>query len=304
MADLFELNDSVPESVLSELLRITFGFAPLAGKQSVYTMEYVVSKINFYFPQIIPVIESEMVTIAKDSSVASSFLFTSPYSLPATLTMNPEDSTLKQLSGEEWRKLFTQEFLSYLSEELKTSIPEEDFELGINTLLPTDFPSLPWVVHYTKFGKSEYLVRVEGKTESGVFQKWTGKVKPIWIRNLAVANRNINYHTTIDSESVQFQSFNYFDYREPAVQGLTFPKIAKSLIREGEVIEMSQIEDPPYVKAGQVIQAYVSIGGVEVRGSVQLLKDAQIGDIVQAKNVENNTLVTGTIEEGPLLRIF
>jgi flagella basal body P-ring formation protein FlgA len=302
-SDFFDFDDSIPSSLEQQLKKIIFDYAPLPGKQIRYNTDYIISKINHYFPEITPISDTETITIlraSKDDTITT--LIANPISFPKDNSQESNPTVF--VTPERWEVLLRDNLRDYLQKNTGEEIPSETFDIVINKESPVSFPIESWTIKYTKFGKSEYFVQLEAKPENGVVYKWTGKIEPVWIRNIAVANRNIRYKETVQDDAVTYQPLNFFSYREPLVEGSQFPKIASSYIKEGTVIETGMLKDPPYVKAGQVIFALIIIGGVEARGMVEILKDAQIGDIVQARNIETGVLVTGKIEEGPILRIY
>jgi len=301
-ADFFDI-ESIPSPELSEKLQtIVFGFAPLPGKTLVFQSDYLRAKIALYFPEIEPIIRSETITVSRGLTPTSSSWGAAPPLTGATETVDIPSETF--LSPNEWKSRLETLTLAFLSETWSVAIPPEAFHLELSIEPPTVFSDRPWDLTFTKFGKSEYFVKIVADSPvNSPATRWTGKVKPIWIRNLATAGRNIRYKESFSSDAVVFKPLNYFDYRDPVVEGVSFPKVAKAFIKSGAVIEGTMIANPPYVKAGQVIFAVVRIGGVEVKGLVEALKDAQIGEVIQARNVETGALLTGIVEEGPVLRL-
>ncbi len=302
-SDFFDMEKITPPELAEKLRTIVFGFAPLPGKTLLFQSDYVRSKIALYFPEIDPLIESKTITVSRGNALTLTGLSSLAPSLTATKTS--EEVPISILDAEEWKRRLGKLTLEFLSEALTVAIPAEAFHLELSTEPPAVFLDTLWDVTYTKFGKSEYFVKIVANSPAvSETTRWTGKVKPVWIRNLATASRNIKYKETFLPDAVIYKPLNYFDYRDPVVEGVVFPKVSKAFIKSGSVIESAMIVNPPFVKAGQVIFAVVNIGGVEVKGMVEVLKDAQIGEVIQAINAETGALLKGILEEGPLLRLY
>jgi flagella basal body P-ring formation protein FlgA len=58
-----------------------------------------------------------------------------------------------------------------------------------------------------------------------------------------------------------------------------------------------------YVLKGQVINAVVHLAGVVVTSKVEMIENAEIGQLVRAKNVDTGIIITGILDEGPVLRV-
>lgn len=302
-SDFFDTETILSKELAEKLQSIVFGFAPLPGKTLLYQSDYVRSKISLYFPEIDPLIQSDTVTVSRGNALIETPLSATTSSVPATKTS--EDPPGALIDAEEWKSRLEEHARAFLTDMWMVAIPAEAFHLEIMTEPPTAFSEMPWEITYTRFGKSEFFVKIAaGSPVASRTTRWTGKVKPVWIRNLATAGRNIKYKETFLSDAVVYKPLNYFDYRDPVVEGVAFPKVSKAFIKSGTVIEGALIANPPYVRAGQVIFAVVIIGGVEVKGMVEVLKDAQIGEVIQARNVETGAILTGILEEGPVLRLY
>jgi len=155
-----------------------------------------------------------------------------------------------------------------------------------------------------KYGKNEYLANISIYLEKKLVENRRVIFEAEWLRNLAVAGRNINYGEIIETDSVVFEKMDYFLYPDSfSDEDFEYGQMTKYFIREGNVIKSNSLKSAPYVIRGQIIQGMVRIGTVSVSVQVKVLSDGSIGDIVRAMNIESGVIVSGIIEEGPVLNI-
>ena len=71
-----------------------------------------------------------------------------------------------------------------------------------------------------------------------------------------------------------------------------------SPIREGQLINLSQLRKPLLVKRGELIRVRARAAGVQITTTARATEDGALGDIVNVESLENrekySTYVTGT----------
>ncbi|PLV60343.1 flagellar basal body P-ring formation chaperone FlgA [Thermotoga sp. KOL6] len=125
-------------------------------------------------------------------------------------------------------------------------------------------------------------------------------------RNVVVLKRNINVGDVIKEEFVALEKRNVFElYDEPFYDvSDVVGKVSKRYLREGTVLTKKMLKDPPEVVRGQIVPAYVALGGIKVSTFVEVLENGYLGETIRAMNVESRKYVYGKVERGPVLRIL
>jgi flagellar basal body P-ring formation protein FlgA len=72
-------------------------------------------------------------------------------------------------------------------------------------------------------------------------------------------------------------------------------RTASTLLSPGTAIRMSYLHDPPLVKRGQMVEAIVEQGNVEISVHVRAVEDGKLGDVIRVENSESHKVLRGKI---------
>jgi len=297
-SDFFEV--LLPDPTLQkEFYPLIFGYAPLAGRVLTLDSDYVRSRLQAMLStafQVEPV-DFEQIQVERGQSTSSKR--TDSSSTGPVSANPPEGDSVQTLAF--LREAFLEQ---YLPASLRESTPSTSILFECLDALPVS--ELLWpkqtTVSFSPFSPGVFLVQLRAPEIKG---NWMGKVRPQWLRKVALAQRNIQYKDVVGSDSIRFEERNYFE-NLGAYTPETFPDgfVARRYLPAGTVLTDSMLEPPPYVRKGQTIVAMISLGGVRVSTFVTLLADAKLGDIVSARNNDTGILVRGRIDPGPILTIL
>lgn len=278
---------------------IIFGFSPMPGRSMKVSLDYVISKFNRYLDGVTFLSpEQDVVFVYRKASTTSSD------SATETMTINDfEEDTEKRDFGIYNEQLLKEIFLKVFEQKF-----EIDFDDKIN-LVYEEFPPTPFKakiesINIYSRGSKKYMVRIEYQTEEDSKKYETAVFTATWPVTGIKTNKLIRKDVLLSEEYLSFQEIDYFDYREPVLLSqLTYDYVANYTISEDQVLEWGMLKKRAYVLKGQIISAMVQLSGVEVSSKVEMLENAEIGQLVKAKNIDSGIIITGILDEGPILRV-
>jgi len=302
-SDFFDSEELKAEGLFEGLQKIVFGFSPLSGKSFLLDSAYFLSKLNQYFPNLSinkPYPEMILIYRTDERNNLHSVLLSFPKDISKDTAQEKYIEEPEDISAKIKRDILSSYSLSGEENTLAFSSMKLDFSIPF---YPEDF-LLEYEISLIKLGGGSFLLKVYKISGQKKEIIWNGKVNPVWFRKVAVAKRNISYGEQLNLDSVNFKELNFFELRDPVLLEKYRPElVSRSFIKEGSVLSQNQFKDPPYVKAGQIIMAFINIGGVTIKAQVQILQDSNIGEIVRAKNTESGFILSGKIIEGPFLLV-
>nr|WP_239056961.1 flagellar basal body P-ring formation chaperone FlgA [Wenzhouxiangella limi] len=117
---------------------------------------------------------------------------------------------------------------------------------------------------------------------------------------VAVLARSLPRGAALDSKAVRMQrldtstlGFGYYEDLE-RVTGQTLRRAAAA----GTVITPALVAVPPTIRKDEQVTLLAERAGIAIRAPGRALKDAQIGDIIQVRNLSSETVVEGVVR-GP-----
>ncbi len=295
LSDFFSI-EQLSETDYKRLSSYVFGFAPLVGKTIEFDTDYVVGKLNYNFPDFV-YSEAETENILVTKGVNSE----NPVEICINTGTEKSEFDL-EIAKNMITEYFLCEYMKFEGEELADSqeFTEFDFEEAEQFKISGDSSR----INISKYGNNEYIATFSIYSENRFISSVRIKFEARWLRNLAVADRNINYGEVLGQDLISFQKEDFISNKESIPESdFSFGYIAKNYIREGQLVRKASVKPPPYVLRGQVIQAIVDMKSVTVNVKVKLLSDGAIGDIVKAMNVESGAIISGVLEEGPVLKV-
>ncbi|HPJ89181.1 MAG TPA: flagellar basal body P-ring formation chaperone FlgA [Thermotogota bacterium] len=275
---------------------IIFGYAPLPGKTLKIDVEYVINKFKRYLSDTDFVLPGkDVITVYRCVNV--------PETQRATFTEDPakafDERGFTTYSGEDVERLI----LSAL---------EERFGIKFDDKLNVDFidieqDSFEGVFKQIKLysqSRNRFMAKIDYADASDQLKYLRIVFDCSWITDIAVSTQEIKHGVLISDEYVRFEQLEYFDYDKP-VRFADFPddQITKYVIKKDDIIEWRMLARRSYVLKGQIITAVFDTGSVVVTSQVEVLSNAELGQLVKARNLDSDLTVTGIVESGPILRI-
>jgi flagella basal body P-ring formation protein FlgA len=275
---------------------IIFGYAPLPGKTLRVDVEYVVSKFKRYLDDATFVLP-EKVVISVYRSV----------NLPeASVRNNLERESVpvgKSGAGEYDREAIEDMIVSALEERFDVKF-DQDFAVDYVDFEQDVFEGEFKQIKLYNQGKNRYMAKIDYSDVSGQSRYLRIVFDCSWMTDIAVCKDDIKKDVLINDVYVRFERLNYFDYDRPVVFA-DFPDdhVTKYAIKRDDIIEWRMLTKRSYVLKGQIVTAVFNTGGVFVTSQVEILSNAELGQIVKARNLDSGITVTGIVETGPVLKI-
>lgn len=116
-------------------------------------------------------------------------------------------------------------------------------------------------------------------------------------RSVVMAKKNIEKGEMFTMENVGLirtpvsKLFGEYISRLDEVLGRT----AATSLMIGAVLKLNCFYDPPVIKRGQMVQAMVQYGNVEIAAEVQAVEDGKIGDHIRVENTDTHKLLRAKI---------
>lgn len=278
---------------------IIFGYSPMPGRSMKVSLDYVISKFNRYLDGVNFIRpEQDIIFVYRKAS--------STLSEPATesgsindLETDFENSDFGVYDETGLKKLFLKAF------EEKLEIDFDDrIVLDYEQFPPTPFQAKIDTINIYSRGSKKYMVRMEYFTEEGNKKYETAVFNVKWPVTGIKTNKLIRKDVLLSKEYLTYQEIDYFDYKDPVLSNqLTYDFVADYTISENQVLEWGMLKKRAYVLKGQIISAIVQLSGVIVTSKVEMIENAEIGQLVRAKNIDSGIIITGILDEGPVLRV-
>jgi flagella basal body P-ring formation protein FlgA len=278
---------------------IIFGYSPMPGRSMKVSLDYVISKFNRYLEGVTLICpEQDIIFVYRKASTNLS------ESTTETVMINDFEANVEKgdfgiYSEQALKEMFLKTFEQKLNVEFddKLNLVYEDFP-------PTPFKARIESINIYSRGSKKYMVRMEYLTEEGSKKYETAVFTASWPVTGFKTNKLIRKDVLLSEEYLTFQEIDYFDYKDPVLSSqLTFDYVADYTISEDQVLEWGMLKKRAYVLKGQVINAVVHLAGVVVTSKVEMIENAEIGQLVRAKNVDTGIIITGILDEGPVLRV-
>ncbi|MDK2812363.1 MAG: flagellar basal body P-ring formation protein FlgA [Petrotoga sp.] len=74
-------------------------------------------------------------------------------------------------------------------------------------------------------------------------------------------------------------------------------------VKKGEIVDATYLRRIPDVKAGDIVTVLVEFEGITVSTLARAMINANFGDTLSVRNVENGNIITGKLKEGPILQV-
>lgn len=278
---------------------IIFGYSPMPGRTMRVSKGYVLGKFKRYAPDaeyVLP--EADIITIYRKA-------------LSIDSTDTSQDGFLEELSSETAREIRTVYDENALKKAIKKAF-EKKLEIEFDEKLRAVYEQFPIVpqtgvleaIEIYSRGSGKYMARIE-ILDAGKGKRYeTAVFTASWPVMAALSDKLIGKDVLIVKEYVRFEEIDYFDYKNPVLR-TSFPDdyVADYNIARDRVVEWNMLKKRSYVLKGQVISALVQMDTVTIASQVEMLENAEIGQIVKARNLDSGIIITGIIEPGPILRV-
>jgi len=278
---------------------IIFGYSPMPGRSMKVSLDYVISKFNRYIDGVTFIRpEQDIVFVYRKAS--------STFSEPATESGMMNDFEIDSENngfGIYDKTVLKELFLKAFEQKLEIDF-DDRIVLDYEQFPPTPFQAKIEKINVYSRGSKKYMVRLEYITEEGNRKYETAVFNVKWPVTGIKTNKLIRKDVLLSEEYLTFVEIDYFDYKDPVLSsGLTYDYVADYTISEDQVLEWGMLKKRAYVLKGQIISAIVQLSGVEVTSKVEVLENAEIGQLVRAKNIDSGIIITGILDEGPVLRV-
>ena len=124
-------------------------------------------------------------------------------------------------------------------------------------------------------------------------------------RNIYVARRTIKSGERLSEKDISLMKWNVLglagNFTDDAQE--IVGKIARKLFRENEPLDCYYLFKEPDVKVGQVLRAFIEIGGVTVTTLVRAMKDSYVGDVIAVRNIQTGFIFHGTLDDNLVVRV-
>ncbi len=294
------LSDFVQEDgrELGNMGSVVFGYAPLPGKTMRVSTVYVVRKFERYLNSLTINYDPEgSISVYRSVSKADTG---SEDKQALTVDKQASEPGMITYNEESFKGLLKKTFISWLEMDLNVEEITYHFE---------EIPDFPFEASeldfsFQKYGLEKYRARFTYKDKTGRLNTGGIFFRPEWITDIAVAGQDIKRETLLSTDYVYFDQFNYFDFRDPVIkEKMPQEFVTRFRIREGDVIEWRDLERRSYVLRGQIISAVIETAGMKITSKVELLENAELGQVARARNVDTGIIITGLVAQGPVLKV-
>lgn len=152
--------------------------------------------------------------------------------------------------------------------------------------------------------KSSPFVRVTLQKGGRTVGYVTMQYSAILLRKVAVANRKIEKGEIIGINDVRYEEVNIYSLTKIPVFEEDLPMMATKVFSKDELIDMKYLSEVPLIVKGQIVKAYSNIGGISVSILAQALENGYVGNVIRVKNLDNGSIINGTVEEDGTIKVF
>ena len=296
LSDFVENPDVLRELGKDEII---FGYSPMPGRSMKVSLAYVISKFNRYLEGVTFIRPEQDIVFVYRKATSTISVSASETVMNNDFEGNHENSDFEMYDEQALREIFLKTFEQKLEVEFddKINMIYEEFP-------PTPFKAKIKSINIYSRGSKKYMVRIEYFTEEGNKKYETAVFTTTWPVTGFKTNKLIRKDVLLSEEYLSFQEIDYFDYKDPVLPSqLTYDYVADYTISEDQVLEWGMLKKRAYVLKGQIINAVVQLSGMIVTSKVEMVENAEIGQLVRAKNVDTGIIITGILDEGPILRV-
>jgi len=215
-----------------------------------------------------------------------------------------EAKSENEMLNEEKRNEISEDTISdVVLKELYTHYPDDTtFNLKSQTGKVIDHDSYSITVYATT--KSSPFVRVTLQKGGRIVGYVTLQYNAILLRKVAIANRRIEKGEIIGINDVKYEEVNIYSFTKIPTLEEDLPMMANKVFSKDEVIDMKYLSEVPPIIKGQIIKAYSNIEGISVSILAQALENGYVGNVIRIKNLDNGSIINGTVEKDGTIKVF
>ncbi|MFP4461751.1 MAG: flagellar basal body P-ring formation chaperone FlgA [Thermotogota bacterium] len=278
---------------------IIFGYSPMPGRSMKVSLDYVIGKFKRYLEGVTFISPEQEIVFVYRKAFSDSDEEASSEATVSDFKMRTQQNDSGIYDETSLKNMFLKAFEQKLDVEF-----DEKIVIDYEQFPPTPFKAKIETINIYSRGSKKYMVRIEYMTEEGNRKYETAVFTTQWAVTGIKANKLIRKDVLLTQEYLSTEEIDYFDYKDPVLAAqLPSDYVANYTISEGQVLEWSMLKKRDYVLKGQIISALVQLPGVEVTSKVEMLENGEIGKLVRAKNVDSGIIITGILDEGPILRV-
>jgi flagella basal body P-ring formation protein FlgA len=277
---------------------IIFGYAPLPGKTMKISVEYVVDKFKRYLN------DTDFVLPERD--IISVYRSVNAKKVEQISTSDDFEKNTQDLNSG---------FNTYNREDVETMIfsaLEERFNIKFDENLKVDYVGFKEDFFEGEFkqiklysqSRKRYMAKIDYYDSSNRLKYIRIVFECSWITDIAVSREDIKRDVLVSDETIRFDQLEFFDYDNPVIFAeLPEDFVTKYVIKKDDIIEWRMLEKRAYVIKGQIITAVFDTGSVIVSSQVEVISNAELGQLVKARNLDSGITITGIVDFGPILKI-
>lgn len=80
-------------------------------------------------------------------------------------------------------------------------------------------------------------------------------------------------------------------------------KVARRTLLPGKPIPLTGVRDPDVISRGGTIVAMFKAGGLTITSTVTPLRAGQVGDVIEARNIDSGQIIRGVVQADGTLRV-
>ena len=274
---------------------IIFGYSPLPGSTMKIDVEYVLSRFKRYLNDtdfVLP--EKEIITVYRSVSIPETIESTdskqvTPFNPNGFKTYNRGD--IERMIRNALEERFSVQF-------------DENLKIDYVEFEKDSFEGAFKQIKLYSQSKRRFMAKIDYADASDRLKYLRIIFDCSWITDIAICKDAVKRDVLISDIYVRFEQLEYFDYDMPVLL-VDFPDdhVTKYVMKKDDIIEWRMLQKRSYVLKGQIVTAVFDTGSVEVTSQVEILANAELGQLAKAKNLDSGITVTGIIESGPILRI-
>jgi len=212
--------------------------------------------------------------------------------IPVIIQAKPQESTAQSSSGQmlseaSISEVVLNELIKYYPQETKFNLKNQ-----VGHIVEHD----NYFLFVQVLNKSSPFVRVSLKKGTRTVGYISLQYEAILLRKVAVASRKIEKGEIIGVKDVEYVEANVLALSKVPVFEEDLPLLADRLFSKGEILDMRYLKDVPIVIKGQFVKAYSVVGGVVVSILVQALEHGYEGNVISIKNIDNGSIIRGTVQ--------
>ncbi len=278
---------------------IIFGYSPMPGRSMRVSVDYVIGKFKRYLTGVSIIAPETDIILVYRKALQS----INEEASGVTQNYYPDGIQEKNHSGLYDETQIKTMILAAFENKLEVSF-DERLDMDYDQFPPTPLSGIIESINLYLRGSKKYMARIEYLEEDGSREYETAVFTVKWPVMGLKANKLIRKDVLLSEEYLYFEEIDYFDYKGPVLKSeMPNDYVANYNISEGKILEWGMLKKRSYVLKGQIISAIVQISGVTVTSKVEMIENAEIGQLASAKNVDSGIIITGIVDEGPVLRI-